>query len=357
MTQHLCVALLVLLTAGCQKAPAQSATQSAQDATGTTPVAEAAAANGETPPAEPPQAEPPKPVPAQLPDVLARVNGETITRDAFEQALKNVESRAGGPIPGDRRDEILREVLDQLVTIQVLAQETKARNITVSDSEVDAQIAEIRKQFQTEEEFTKALAQRGLTLDRLREDARREMAIARMVEAEVRPKIDVKEQDVKNFYDQNPDQFQQPESLRASHILLRVDAAAPEADKEAARAKANDVLKEIRAGADFAEMAKKYSQDGSASNGGDLNYFQLGQMVAPFEQAALALKVGQVSDVVETQFGYHIIKLTDRQGPRTVPLEQVAQRIGEFLTMRAQQEKANEFIASLRAKSKIEVLM
>ncbi len=352
MTQHLCVALLVLLTAGCQKAPAQSATESAQDATGTTPVAEAAATNGETP-----QAEPPKPVPAQLPDVLARVNGETITRDAFEQALKNVESRAGGPIPDDRRDEILREVLDQLVTIQVLAQETKVRNITVSDTEVDAQLSEIRKQFQSEEEFTKALAQRGLTLDRLREDARREMAIARMVEAEVRPKIDVKEQDVKNFYDQNPDQFQQPESLRASHILLRVDQAAPEADKAAARAKANDVLKEIRGGADFAEMAKKYSQDGSASNGGDLNYFQLGQMVAPFEQAALALKVGQVSDVVETQFGYHIIKLTDRQAPRTVPLEQVAPRIGEFLTMRAQQEKANEFIASLRAKSKIEVLM
>lgn len=352
MTQPLCVALLALLTVGCQKAPAQSANQSAQSVATSPAVAEEATSG-----ADATQADPPKPVPAELPDVVARVNGEAISRTDFEQALKNVEGRAGGPIPAERRDEILREVLDQLVTIHVLEQEAKTRSVTVSDSEVDAQIAEIRKQFQTEEEFTKALGERGLTLARLREDARREMAIARMVEAEVRPKIDVKEQDVKSFYDQNPDQFQQPETIRASHILLRADQAAPESDKQATRAKANDVLKEIRAGADFAEMAKKYSQDGSASNGGDLNYFQRGQMVAPFEEAALALKPGQVSDVVETQFGYHIIKLTDRQPPRTVPLDQVAQRIGEFLLMRAQQERANEFIMALRAKSKIEVLM
>jgi peptidyl-prolyl cis-trans isomerase C len=183
------------------------------------------------------------------------------------------------------------------------------------------------------------------------------MAITKMVEAEVNPKVTVDDSAVKTFYDQNPQQFQQPEAWRASHILIKVDQGAPDPQKKEARAKAESILKQVQGGGDFAALAKQHSQDGSAQAGGDLNYFQKGQMVAPFEQAAAALKPGEVSGVVETQFGYHIIKLTDHKDPRQVPLAEAAPRIGEFLKMRGQQQKAGEFIESLRSKSKIEVLI
>jgi peptidyl-prolyl cis-trans isomerase C len=178
-----------------------------------------------------------------------------------------------------------------------------------------------------------------------------------MVEQAVKPLIKIDESQVKDFYDKNPAQFQQPEGFRASHILVRVDANATDAQRKEARATIEAVQKQLQGGADFATVAKEKSQDGSASNGGDLNFFRKGQMVEPFQKAVEALKIGEISGIVETQFGYHIIKLTDKQPARTVPLAEVSTRIGQFLTMRAQQEKANEFVQGLKAKSKIEILI
>jgi peptidyl-prolyl cis-trans isomerase C len=257
-----------------------------------------------------------KPVPAQLPDVLARVNGEAIGKAEFERALKNLEARAGRAVPAERRDEILRGVLDQLVVFHVLMQETKARQIAVTEADLSARVGELQKQFPSEDEFKKALASRGMTLDDLKQETRQELALSRLVEAEVKPQIKVAESDVKDFYDKNPDRFKQPEAVRASHILLRVEPTATAEQKQQARAKIDDLLKQVKAGGDFAALARQHSQDGSAPQGGDLNYFPRGQMVPPFEQAAFALQPGQVSDVVETQFGYHIIKVTDRRPRR-----------------------------------------
>jgi peptidyl-prolyl cis-trans isomerase C len=241
--------------------------------------------------------------------------------------------------------------------MHVLLQETKSRNITVTDADLSARIDELKKQFPSEEEFTKALAARNMTVDALREEARSEIAVSKMMQAEVSPQIKIQDGDIKAFYDKNPQQFQEPESFRASHILIRVDLSATEAQKKEARARIAGLLQQVQQGADFAAIAKANSQDGSAPNGGDLNYFRKGQMVAPFQQAVEALKVGEVSGVVETQFGYHIIKLTDRKAARIVPLAEVSPRIGQFLMMREQQQKAGSFVESLKAKSKIEILI
>ena len=139
--------------------------------------------------------------------------------------------------------------------------------------------------------------------------------------------------------------------------LESVGRGADAATKKKAKDQAESVLKQARAGADFAELAKKYSADGSAQEGGDLNFFTKGQMVPAFDQAAFALKPGQISDIVTTQFGYHIIKVTERRPASTVPFEQVTARIKEYLTEQQKQQKVEAFIESLKQKAKIEVLV
>jgi len=301
---------------------------------------------------------PPKPVPAQLPDVLARVNGETVSKSDFDRAVTAVEARAGGPVPPEQRDQVLRGVLDQLVGYKVLAQETKTRKVAVPDAEVDARINQIRGQFPNEEAFTQMLAQRKLTLEQVKSDARQDMAIAKMIEDEIGTKVAVKPEQITDFYAKNPDQFKEVESVRASHILIAVPKGADAATKAQARAKAEGVLKEVKAGKDFAALAKTNSADpGSAANGGDLGFFQQGQMVGPFNDTAFSLKPGTVSGVVETDFGYHIIKVIEKQPGRTVPLEEVKPKIEQFLEGQNREKLTGAFVNGLRTKGKVEVFI
>jgi peptidyl-prolyl cis-trans isomerase C len=240
----------------------------------------------------------------------------------------------------------------------VLSQETRARKVSATEAEVESGVKQMRAQFGNDEEaFKKALEARGMTLDKLKADTRIDISINKMVEAEVATAAPPTDVQVREFYDKNPDKFKQEESIRASHILFRVDENADAATKKKAMDQAQSVLKQARAGADFGELAKKHSGDGSAPQGGDLNFFTHGQMVPAFDQAAFALKTGEISDIVTTQFGYHIIKVTDRKAAEMVPFEQVSDRIKEFLTEQQKQQKADAFIQSLKQKAKIEVLV
>jgi peptidyl-prolyl cis-trans isomerase C len=304
------------------------------------------------------QTDPSKPVPAELPAVIARVNGESIQKADFERAIRDLEGRAGGPVPPDQRDRIYRGVLDQLIGYRLLAQESKARNIAVPETEIDARIAEIRKQFPSQEAFTQTLQQRNMTVEALRADAREGMSIDRMLQAEMAGKVTVTPAQLDDFYKKNPDQFKAPERVRASHVLLAFPENADAAAKAAVRERALVVLKALQAGNDFADIAKTNSQDpGSAANGGDLGFFERGQMVGPFEQAAFTLKPNQLSDLVETTFGFHIIKVTARQDARTLPLDEVRPRLQQFLENQNREQQTDAFVEGLRAKGKVEILI
>ena len=337
--------IVVLILAACSKTPAQA------NAANTPAAAQGAAA-------VPAQPEAVKPMPAQLPDVLARVNGENVTRKEFEEFVQNLEGRAGGPVPADQRDRVYRSVLDQLVGYKLLLQESKARKVTVPDAEVEARIGEIRKQFPSEDVFMQMLIQRKMTLDQVKADARQDMAISKLIEDEIASKIAVKPEQVQDFYAKNPDQFKQDERVRASHILIAFPENADAAAKAQAKTKAEQVLKDVKAGKDFAALAKQHSQDpGSAVNGGDLGFFQKGQMVGPFNDVAFTLAPGAISDVVETQFGYHIIKVAEKQPARAVPLEEVRPQVEQYLQNQNREEQTETFVKSLRSKGKVEILI
>ncbi|HJR61860.1 MAG TPA: peptidylprolyl isomerase [Vicinamibacterales bacterium] len=297
--------------------------------------------------------EPPKPVPATIPAVVARVNGENVPKAEFDRLLKQMEMQAGQAVPKERRDEIYRAVIDQLVTYTALVHESRARAITVTDAEAkqvsDARIAELRKQIPDPKAFNKALAERNMTLERLRADIRRDIAISKMMEAELATAPAVTDAEIKDFYDKNPDQFS---GVRASHILIRPEGF-DEASKKKARSAIDDVLRQAKGGGDFAELARKHSSDGSAQQGGDLGFFTKGSMVPEFSKAAFALQPGQISDVVETQFGFHIIKVAER---KDIPITEATEKIRQFLTEKRRDERQQAFVAQIKGKSKIEVL-
>jgi peptidyl-prolyl cis-trans isomerase C len=349
------LAILIVVTAcssvACKKgAPPQQATTTA------TPAAvPGTPAAGPVPPGMPPA---PKPMPAQLPNVLARVNGETIEKWEFDNAVKRMEARAGSPVPPEKRDEILRGVLDQLVAYHLLAQQSKVLKLEVTDAEVEAQVQQARQGFPNEEAFAQQLTAQGIRVDQLRDQARTSLLVQKVIEAEVGSKIAIQDAEVSAFYQQNLDRFKQDESVHASHILIGVNQNATPAEKTQARAKADAALKQVRGGIDFATVARAQSQDpGSAPNGGDLGFFPKGQMTPAFEEAAFKLKPGAVSGVVETPFGFHIIKVTERRGPRTAPLAEVGGQIKEFLEQGQREAKLVQLVEQVKTKSKVEILI
>jgi peptidyl-prolyl cis-trans isomerase C len=294
-------------------------------------------------------------VPAVLPENVAKVNGDVIGKTEFEGAIHSVEARAGRPVPAEQRDQVYRSVLDDLVAYRLLRQEARRRQVPVADVDLETRLGGLRKQFGTEQAFELALKAQHTTLEKLREDARSDLMVNKLLQDEVLSKIQVKPGDISSFYEKNPDKFQQPEMVHASHILVIVPPEADAKTKGALKARAVEALKAAKAGKDFAALARQYSQDGSAAKGGDLGFFPRGQMVPAFEQAAFSLAPGQVSDLVATQFGFHIIKVLERRAGGTVPFAQAAPKIQEYLEQQAQSEKGKAFVDSLKAKGTVEI--
>jgi peptidyl-prolyl cis-trans isomerase C len=223
---------------------------------------------------------------------------------------------------------------------------------------VDKRVAEVSKQFASEEVFKQMLAAQQISYDKFRADQRQDLAINKMLSDALESKVKATTEQVDDFYKKNPERFKQGERVRASHILVAVPQNADAATKEKARAKAEGLLKKIKAGEDFAALAKQNSEDpGSAVQGGDLGFFTPGQMVPQFNDVAFKLAPGAVSDLVETQFGFHIIKVVDKQTARTIPLDEVRPQVQQFLETQNRQRETTAFLAGLKAKGKIEILI
>jgi peptidyl-prolyl cis-trans isomerase C len=296
-------------------------------------------------------------VPADLPTVIARVNGEDIGRAEFEQTVRNVELRAGRQVPPEQRDQVLRGVLDDMIAMRLLRHEVARRQLTATEAELAEAMKGLRGQFPSEAAFNQALKAQKMTLGQLRDETRTQLLVSKMLDREIGSRVAIKPADVSAFYEKNPERFQQPEAVHASHVLIAVPQGADAATKAAARATAEGVLKQARAGADFAKLARTYSNDASAPRGGDLGFFPKGQMVPAFEAAAFALAPNQISDVVETPFGFHVIKVIEKRTAQTVPFGQAAPQIEQYLRQEQQQAQTRAFVQQLRAKGSVQVFI
>jgi peptidyl-prolyl cis-trans isomerase C len=339
---------LILGGSGCQKK-----TPTAKDATS---------------PAPAPAASTPAAPPKQEDKVVATVNGVNIMESQVQQRIDGeykpilAKYAAQSPQLAAQQEARLRQgLVEALVVEYLLNEEAKKAGIPeVTDQELEAEMTKHLAGMNppmTLEQYQKIVEAQGGNYEATKRGHAREFRFEKLLEAKLGNSVVATEADAKKYYDENPKEFQVPELVRASHILISTKPTDPKADpnqvKAEAKKKAEDLLKQARDGADFATLAKENSSCPSAPKGGDLGSFSRGQMVKPFEDAAFGMKVGQISDVVETQFGYHIIKVTEHQDPNQVTFDQAKARIIEGLTRQKKQEAARKYVESLREAAKI----
>lgn len=287
----------------------------------------------------------------------ATVNGVAITTADLDREVGRYEQQMtmmGQTVNPEQLKEIKVKILDGLIDRELLYQESKKEGIKADKAEVDQQMNALKQRFPKAEDLKQSLEQMGLTEAGLRTQFEQELAIKALIDKKFAGKVTVTEQEMKKFYNENPDYFKTQERVRASHILVKVDAGASDADKKKARQKIEDVQKKVKKGEDFAALAKQFSDCPSSTKGGDLDYFQRGQMVKPFEDVAFAMKVGDVSDIVETQFGYHLIKLTDKQAAGKVSFDEAKDKIKSYLEQQKMGEEVKQYVTQLKQKSKVE---
>lgn len=288
---------------------------------------------------------------------VAAVNGVIIRQDEFDRELDFFVRRAapdGQQIPDFQLAKIKNDVLESLIDREVLFQESKKKGIEVKADAISDQLKSIKQKYPDEAQFAKLLKDMGLTESDVESQIKRGMAIQQLINMEVAEKVKISDEESKAYYDNHPEFFKKPEQVRASHILIKVDENASEAQKTEARKKIKEVQQKLQKGEDFAMLAKTYSEGPSGPGGGNLGYFQRGQMVKPFEDAAFSLKTGETSDIVETRFGYHLIKVFDKQPEKTMTYAEIKDQLDEHLKKQKLETEVDVYIDNLREDAKIE---
>jgi peptidyl-prolyl cis-trans isomerase C len=200
------------------------------------------------------------------------------------------------------------------------------------------------------------LAKEGLTLDKVRRNIRKNLLVQAVVEQKILPQVKVTDEDIQSLYQANQDKFKHDEMVGARHILIQVPKEASEEQKKAAQEKIASLRKELVEGKDFAEMAKANSNCPSRTKGGDLGYFEKGRMVPEFANVAFSLKEGEISEVVETSFGYHVIQVYGKKPAGTYPLEEVRDQVEKEVQNQKAWEAIMAYIQKLQKSAKIQIL-
>ncbi|HUD72343.1 MAG TPA: peptidylprolyl isomerase [Dongiaceae bacterium] len=314
-----------------------------------------AAVAAETKPAAPaPTAAPaPKSSPSS---VVARVNGRPISRRDFDLMVQ-VQFRQRGV--GERRHEDLEAVrasaLDGLIDAELMYQKAIEAKVTVADAEVRAEADRLKALLGGGDEAAQFFKDSGLDAKDVDDQVRRNLVVKRFVDTQVTRGIEVTEAQAHAWYDQHPDAVTRSESVRVSQIVVPVPSTATPAQRSDARQKVEAILKELRGGKDFAEMARLHSEGPEAKKGGDSGWIWAGGGALPVvERAALALKVGQTSDIVESRRGFHLLKATDRRPAGPIPFAEAKQGVVDRVRAEERDEKLRLYLADLRRNAKIE---
>jgi len=291
--------------------------------------------------------------------VVAVVNQEIITLSEVEKWIAPQKEEIVAEDRLEKQEQIqtlCRKVLDKLIEEKLIDQEAKKSGVKVSSKDVEAMVEEVKhRNAITQEGLEKALAAEGLTLETYKKQIEKNLQRQRLIHWSVKVEEKAGEKEFREFYQENISRYRTNETYRPGQILFSIPKGATPEEIREIRKKCQSVLEKIKKGEDFGEMALLYSEDGSNKVRGDLGYFRKGELLPVFEREALRLKVGEVSGIIRTEFGFHIIKLLDRRGADPVPFEEVSERVKADYR-NAEMEKAfRQFLSKLKEKAVIEI--
>lgn len=302
------------------------------------------------------QATAPKEDLANAPDtVLVKIDGQAITQADLDNEISQIRQMMKGRGGPPQQFEVMLknikpQILEGLIVRKLIANECEREKITVSPEETAKEIEIFQANLPKKITLDDFLKQNGITRDVFERDVNEQLKIEKLLKVSAPT-----DEEVKAYYDDNKTtQFEVPETVSARHILIAFDAADDAAKKDAKKKKAEDLRKKLDKGADFAKLAEENSDCPSKARGGNLGEFPRGNMVPAFEQAAFSLKTNEISGVVETEFGYHIIQTLGHNPPRTKPFEEVKGQIAFRLKGRKVQEKLGALVEKLKGTAKIE---
>ena len=292
--------------------------------------------------------------------VVASAGNELVTLYDVEREGKALfEQVAASSAPEElesRLYEARKNVVERLLEKILLLREGKRMGIEISESDIDNTIENIKRENKIDQNtLVQALAQEGLTFEAYRAEVREQAIRSKVIDRKVRSSIRIRDEDIEIYYQRNAAQFKVDEEIKARHILFLVPAGAKRQKIEEVRKRALEVLDKAKDGKDFHTLAKIYSEGPSGSSGGDLGFFKRDVMVKGFSDAAFALERGEISGIVRSSFGYHIIKLEERRGGTLMPLEDARDKISDILYPKEVEKGIKAFIRELKDSEDVEV--
>ena len=292
--------------------------------------------------------------------IVAIVNGEIITLSELERYRSKL--RDGSEATGnqwEKRAEVFesrRLILDRLIEEKIVDQQCKKWAIKVSARDIDTAIEDVKRlNAVTDEQLKMALMADGVSWEDYRQELRNQIKRAKLASRVVRQEFTVDDERLKRFYVQHIERFKEPDQIRASHILIMVPQDADDLLVEALRHKGEMILERLRLGEDFQALARLYSDDASAKNGGDLGFFKSGELLPEFERITFNLQPGQLSGLVRTKIGFHIIKVTEKREGAIIPYEEVMEKVKGRYIEEESQRLYKAWLQKVKAESFIEV--
>ena len=266
--------------------------------------------------------------------------------------------RRNQPVDEDNIHKIEKEILNEMIEERLMLQFASNNNIKILDEDIKTAVEDVKKQNNfTDEMLEKALKNENVTINDYRERLKEQMMISKVINYEVKSNIHIEENEIKKYYEEHRDEFKTQEEVRVRHMVFMYSEEERDSSKEEViRKKAADILNKIREGEDFAKLASIYSEDPSAKSGGDLGYFSRGKMIKDFEDAAFILKKGEVSDVIGTPYGFHIIKCEDKKEAGFRPVEEVSGEIEKTIFLEKMKSLKNIWMKKMKEKAFIDVL-
>ncbi|MCJ7599880.1 MAG: peptidylprolyl isomerase [Desulfobulbaceae bacterium] len=296
--------------------------------------------------------------------VVAQVNGQPISSSDYDSAMNAAKQQfAGlGGQEGDKEQlqKLQNLTLDRLIDFELLYQASQKEKVNVDENAIKEKLSAYKKQFSSDAEFQTFLSTNKLTEEVMQTQLRRKMAIEGLQQKlydQFTAGTKVTDEELQQFYDSNKDNIKQPEKVRASHILVAVESTADDVVKKAAMEKIKGIQKKLKDGGDFAQLAQESSDCPSKANGGDLDFFLRQQMVKPFSDAAFSTPVGQITDIVTTEFGYHLIKVTDKQPEKLLTFDEVKEKISTYLSQQKIDDQFEAYIKGLRDQADIKRML